>query len=132
MTDLKYLEEVLPAYREGRTIELVDGCVIDCNIKLATLQRRIWEQEEWRDGPKMDVTTQKCWRVHKELVSWPAAWEALKAGKKIKDLVTGHTYRFVCYYGEKIAAYYNDSDPAYYWTNIPLSWLDREDFEVVE
>jgi hypothetical protein len=62
-----------------------------------------------------------------ELVSWPKAWEALKAGKRIR--VDGRVWSLFLLLNEPR---YLESQDFANINNIPISWLDREDFEVLE
>lgn len=124
------LEEALKFYREGRSI-----------------RRRSWQQDkkafELYGVPyvtRLDIEADD-WEVVRKKVSWPEAWEALQKGEHI--IAMRHDWQhqdgtFVEWllFRELSGGFMLKYLWGNHWRNygdmIPIKWLDRTDFEIVE
>lgn len=137
MTELKYLEEVFPAYRAGRKLGYYS--VYHPKDIVLHIYNSPEHRLEWFLKNNPEAIMDKGWCIISDLVSWPKAWEALKAGKRIKvegaifymRTETPHgaaTSWFRLYYRDPK----NHNNETCLGHHIPIKWLDREDFEVVD
>ena len=139
MSDLKYLEEVLPAYRAGKTLTCYNGG----RHYIAPYGTK-WADYSIEDYPLGSLAlhtwmfVEKCWEIKPQYVSWPEAWEALKAEKRIFDPETKTSYRLYKYQGKPVIMGSKDAlndGEAVGATNkegIPIYWMDKADFEIME
>lgn len=123
------LEEVLKYRRKGYDIKRLGWDAV-------------W-QERWLSSCDIDADD---WEVVRKRVSWPEAWEALQQGKVVAINDPNTTAKRIRLASKEeaqsdalecaIYCWYNPVGKEWGWylygTTIPMRWLSRNDFEIVE
>lgn len=116
MDDLKYLEEVLPAYRKGRVI---------CDKHGVAYSRD--NNSLGRNNLATHLIIEPSWEVLPEYVGWFPAWKAWCEGKAVK-VSNGCVYK----YSPDEYVLYRIDRPTAQISCIPIIWLSDTGFEVIE
>lgn len=99
-------------------------------VMRASWKSNRWDTSEpgvWVSFEDMDA---EDWIVVPSRVDFPTAWKAMKSGKRVRDTKTRHIYE---YKDRSLSVtYLTGQMPVYNWSSIPVEWMDKKDFEILD